>query len=142
MLFKTTKKTGKGQRSDEGVGEEEDEEARQPEEQPAERPKSLSLNPEDSLYLGQAYEKVLFFEDYPDTPLRTLMNEFLARVQEVFPRCKEANTYEWIRQMGLRGEPSDGALTPDPAEDIDESNWLEKGLQRGWYRPFIDQPGW
>lgn len=88
-------------------------------------------NHQDSVYLGKAYEKVLFPEDYPDEPAHTL-KDYLTRVQEVLPRCEKGDIVTWEYQIGLRVDLPENALTLDPSEDIDETNWQEKG--KGWVR--------
>lgn len=100
----------------------------------------LCPNPGDSLYLGQAFEKALFFEDHEDTTLQTLSNELVTRLREVFPRCEKVKQVAWMCERGFYGDFDPETLTPDPAEDIDESNWVEKGLEKGWWRPSIDRP--
>lgn len=86
----------------------------------------LRPNVEDMVYLGQAYEKVLFLEDYTDVPAQSL-ETFSSRLKEVMPRCEKVSETQWEYEMGLRIRLPKNALVLDPSEDVDASNWLERG---------------
>ncbi|KAL8792905.1 MAG: hypothetical protein Q9195_004482 [Heterodermia aff. obscurata] len=95
----------------------------------------LRPTPEDSIYLGQAYEKVLFPEDYTDAPAQSL-ETFVSRVKAVFPRCKKVDEPQWEYEKGLLIDLPDNTLTLDPSEDVNETNWQE----RGWFRTTTRNP--
>ena len=83
----------------------------------------------DAVYLGQAYQKVLFPEDYTDAPAQSL-EIFTSRLKEVIPRCEKVSRPQWEYEMDLTIDPPENALTLDPSEDVDESNWKERGYFR------------
>lgn len=88
-------------------------------------------NFEDSIYLGQAGEKVLFSDSRSDMEaLQVSIKELSARVKEVFPRCERVDRKELEYKMGLRIDLDKDAPTLDPSEDVDESNWRERGYFR------------
>ena len=89
----------------------------------------LRLTPEDAVYLGQAYEKCFLQEDNPDGCARSF-EIFASRLKEVIPRCEEVHPAQWQYEVGRRVDPLDNALTLDPSEDVDESNWRERGYFR------------
>ena len=96
-------------------------------------------NAQDSIYLGQAYEKVLFPEDYPHDPEQSL-EDFSSRVQEVVQRCDKVEMDKWDYQMGYRVDRDPDALVLDPSEDVDESNWREQGHFRRVARTTDERP--
>ena len=89
----------------------------------------------DAVYLGQAYEKVLFPEDYNDAPAQSL-ETFTSRLEEVVPRCEKVDINQWEYEVGWRIVLPENTLTLDPSEDVDESNWKE----RGWFRTATTNP--
>ena len=98
----------------------------------------LRTIPKDAAYLGQAYEKVLLPEDNTDARARSL-ETFASRLKEVIPRCEEMDNSQlarWEREIGLRLDPPENVLSLDPSEDVDESNWKE----RGHFRTVTDNP--
>ena len=88
--------------------------------------KSLRPNVNDTIYLGQAYEKILFPEDYTDAPAQSL-ETVCSRLKEVIPRCEEIDVVQWEYEVGIRIDRPKNALRLDPSEDVDESNWKERG---------------
>lgn len=83
---------------------------------------------EDSIYLGEAFEEHLYAADFRDHGSSTQI--FRSRIEETRPRCKKVEREQWERQMGLRVDLPLDALTLDPSEDVNETNWRE----RGWFR--------
>ena len=98
----------------------------------------LRTTSEDAAYLGQAYEKVLFPEDNTDAPAQSV-ETFASRLKEVIPRCEEMDSpgfWRWGYEMGFQIDLPENALVLDPSEDVDESNWKE----RGHFRTVTDNP--
>ena len=86
----------------------------------------MLVKDQDSIYLGEAYEKVLFSEDYPDASAESLLQDFTERVRNVIPRCEKVSRIEWECKMGFLVKLDENARTLDPSDDVDESNWREK----------------
>ena len=93
------------------------------------RERCMRPNVEDSIHLGQAYEKVLFPEDYAEDPAKS-RNDFISCLDEVIPRCDFVEWSQWARDIGYGVELPEDAMVLDPSEDVDETNWRE----RGWFR--------
>ena len=98
----------------------------------------LRITPKDAAYLGQAYEKVLLVEDNTDAPGQSL-ETFASRLEEVISRCEEMDVSQlrrWELEMGFGIDLPENTLVLDPSEDVDESNWKE----RGYFRTVTDNP--
>lgn len=93
---------------------------------PREDPRFLLSTPEDSVDLGQGYEKVLIPEDYTDNSAQSF-ETFISRLKEVIPRCEDIDRVHWQYEVGVKIDLPENALTLDPSEDVDESNWKERG---------------
>lgn len=85
---------------------------------------------EDSLYIGEPCEKLLFREEYPNISIETLQAEFFARLEEVSQRSVIIYCQDRERRTGAFVDLDYDAPVLDPSEEIDESNWREKGLFR------------
>lgn len=53
-------------------------------------------------------------------------------LQEVGQRSPRIKLVDWKMENGLRYKREDLIYTLDPSEDVDESNWREKG----WFRKY------
>lgn len=84
---------------------------------------------EDSIYLGEACEEYLFAAEHDHGSIPITQN-FCSRIEETLPRCTPVDRLQWERQMGLRADYFPDVLNLDPSEDVDETNWRE----RGWFR--------
>ena len=84
------------------------------------------INPQDSIYLGQAYQRAVLSEDDADTFAQNL-NEFKSRLKEVTPRCEEMELSQWQYRAGYCMEIDENTPVFDPSEDYDKSNWLSQG---------------
>ena len=84
----------------------------------------------DALYLGEALDKILFRDKNSTEPHGDLIKKLEMRLTEVMPRSvtERPGWQSQYRFEGLRSSESLYGL--DPAEDVDESNWLEKGHLR------------
>ena len=92
---------------------------------------------EDSIHLGKAYEKVLFTEDFEENPSES-RNNFLSCLKEVLPRCESVDHWQAERDIGYGMDIPPNFMVLDPSEDVDETNWREKG----WFRtldPITDE---
>ena len=90
---------------------------------------SMRPNLEDSIRLGKAYEKVLFQEDYAEGPVKS-RDDFISCLEEVFPRCESVRWQQGHRDIGYSMDLPPNAMVLDPSEDVNETNWQEKG----WFR--------
>lgn len=90
----------------------------------------IALTYEESVYTGELCEKLLFREEHPDFKTKSLQTEFYERLEEISLRDERADYCDWEYRIGLDADIDWNAPTLDPSEEIDESNWREKGLFR------------
>ena len=91
------------------------------------RPKEIWPAYADALYLGEALDKILFRDEDSTEPHGDLIKKLEMRLTEVMPRSETRTEEQWRNQMGWFTDRSESLYGLDPAEDVDESNWLEKG---------------
>lgn len=85
-------------------------------------------NDEDSIYLGQALETILALDqDSLQATRDDMVPELKRRMAEVSLRSRKSTVEEWEVSAGWRFEYGPSIYTLDPNEDIDDSNWMEKG---------------
>ncbi|KAL8754190.1 MAG: hypothetical protein Q9184_005190 [Pyrenodesmia sp. 2 TL-2023] len=83
---------------------------------------------EDSIYLGEALDNILLWDETSPHSLDSLTKVFEARRAEVHERSRLQNFRAWSYDNGWRvGDSRLKDHTLDPAEEVDESNWMEKG---------------
>ena len=83
---------------------------------------------EDSVYLGQALDDIIMWDESSFSSLDSLKKEFEARRADVHKHtaCRQRLDYDII----ISSRFEDSFLTEhtlDPAEEVDGSNWREKG---------------
>ena len=96
-------------------------------------------NHEDSILLGKAYEKVLFREDYAEDRSKKY-DDLRSCLEEVLPRCETVAWEQWERDLGLHVDLPPNAMVLDPSEDVDQTNWREKGWFRKNYPIMKEEP--
>lgn len=85
-------------------------------------------NDVDSVYLGQALENSLALDqDSLHATRDDMVPELKRRMAEVSFRSRKSTVEEWQLSAGWRFEYGPSIYTLDPNEDVDESNWIEKG---------------
>ncbi|KAL9001673.1 MAG: hypothetical protein Q9188_005356 [Gyalolechia gomerana] len=91
---------------------------------------------EDSVYLGEAFDDVLFCDETSSSSLDATSSSsldattkvFAARLAEVQKRSPIKNFVTWELEAGWSVDWDRlTERTLDPAEDVDESNWMERG---------------
>lgn len=83
---------------------------------------------EDSVYLGEAFDDVLLCDERSSSSLDATTKAFEARLAEVRKRSPTKNRWTRLLEAGWWADWSRlTERTLDPAEDVDESNWMEKG---------------
>ncbi|KAI4184965.1 MAG: hypothetical protein L6R41_004400, partial [Letrouitia leprolyta] len=83
---------------------------------------------EDSWYLGEAIDEILFWDESSSSSRDVLLEAFNARLAEVRERNSGNNYTERSHGAGWmikKNRLSERNL--DPSEDVDESNWTERG---------------
>ena len=81
----------------------------------------------DAVYLGEALDNYLFRDGNTTEPHGSLVEELKLRLGEVIPRSGIKSLWQWKIDAGWLKDQSESLYGLDPAEDVDESNWLEKG---------------
>ena len=84
----------------------------------------------DALYLGEALDKILFRDKNSTEHHGDLIMKLKMRLTEVMPRSEKKTRTQWLNQLGWSMDRDESLYGLDPAEDVDESNWLEKGHYR------------
>ncbi|KAL8937887.1 MAG: hypothetical protein Q9216_004193 [Gyalolechia sp. 2 TL-2023] len=88
---------------------------------------SLPSN-EDSIYLGEALDDVLFWDETSSLSLDAVQQVFEERLAEVRNRSARKDIGVWVLETGWWvGTDRLTKRTLDPSEDVDESNWTERG---------------
>ncbi|KAL8846978.1 MAG: hypothetical protein Q9221_007964 [Calogaya cf. arnoldii] len=83
---------------------------------------------EDSMYLGEALNDILMWDKTSSSSLDSLAKVSEARRAEVHKRSQRLIYQKWVADVGYKVDES--LLTEhtlDPAEEVDGSNWREKG---------------
>ncbi|KAL8855295.1 MAG: hypothetical protein Q9178_008059 [Gyalolechia marmorata] len=83
---------------------------------------------EDSIYLGEALDDILLWDETSPSSLDSLTKVFEARRAEVHERSRLRSLRNWSSDNGwyvYKKYLVEHRL--DPAEEVDESNWMEKG---------------
>lgn len=83
---------------------------------------------DDSIYLGQALNSILFQADAFISPNSLRIEELKTLLWDVVERSHRRNFKDWEYGAGWKIDRSRLSSRPlDPTEDVDESNWMEKG---------------
>ena len=95
----------------------------------SENPKGVCPSSEDSVYLGQAVNDILFGRDTASTSsINASKGALESLLVEVGKRSPTMGIREWEYKAGWRIHKWRLTSCPlDPTEEIDESNWMEKG---------------
>ncbi|KAL9023859.1 MAG: hypothetical protein Q9196_006926, partial [Gyalolechia fulgens] len=83
---------------------------------------------DDSVYLGEALDEMFLWDETSPLSIDEIAEVYEARLREVRKRSPRADYYTWMRENGWiisRNRLAEPTL--DPAEDVDGSNWMEKG---------------
>ncbi|KAL8942534.1 MAG: hypothetical protein Q9211_001345 [Gyalolechia sp. 1 TL-2023] len=82
----------------------------------------------DSVYLGEALDEILFWDETSPSSLAEIREVFEARLVEVRKRSPRRDYFTWMHENDWRVDSSRlTARTLDPSEDVDGSNWMERG---------------
>jgi hypothetical protein len=77
---------------------------------------------DDAIYLGRELEA-----DFVQIIHEELNDDYLGLLDQVQPRCEAVGSGDWKVAMGMRAWRKEGARFLDPTQEIDESNWWDKG---------------
>ena len=85
------------------------------------------VDKEESINLGAALDRLLFNKN-SDISRACLVAEFESRLSNV---CRDDRYSEWDDwALGAGWSTRDALCDLDPAEDVDETNWLQRGYFR------------
>ena len=82
--------------------------------------------------MGQKLEEVWFADADPSVSKYEAWKNFEEQLQEVSDRSTSMDIDDWALKNGFNFKVEDSIYTLDPSEDVDESNWREKG----WFRKY------
>lgn len=86
---------------------------------------------EDSVGLGRGLENILALgQNSSEDTVAHMAQELESRVKEVCSYSTKSTLRAWAIAAGWRPEHGPSMLTLDPSEDVDDSNWMEKGHYR------------
>ena len=94
-------------------------------------PLGWCLSGEDSVYLGKTLHSILFWDQTSPTSITSLTEELDLQLGAVCQRDPKLSYKDWEESAGWRIRQPLSLCVLDPAEDVDRSNWLE----RGHFRP-------
>ena len=90
------------------------------------------FNNEESILLGQKLEDMWSTDADPSVSKSEALKIFGKKLQEVSGRSASMDINDWAVKNELKFKEKDLIYTFDPFEDVDESNWREKG----WFRKY------
>ena len=90
--------------------------------------KGWVINDKESIELGAVLDRLLFYDENLDISTESLLTEFESRLSNVCRKTPTSDLHRWALEAGWAIEDALCAL--DPAEDIDETNWLQRGYFR------------
>ena len=84
----------------------------------------------DSVHLGQALDQVILYNKDSRKSRDDLIEVFEHQLTEAGQGREEIWFGEWQVQIGWRTDALDPICALDPAEDVDQTNWRERGYFR------------